>query len=58
MCIRDRALVVLAVPILVAEAALLVSLLATPVPDPRLPAVAAFAPAGSPRAPANAGNPD
>jgi len=54
----ELALVVLAVPILAAEAALLVSLLATPVRDPRLPAVAAFARAGSPRAPANAGNPD
>jgi hypothetical protein len=54
----ELALVVLAVPILVAEAALLVSLLATPVPNQRVPAVAAFARLGNPRAPANAGNPD
>src|SRR5207249_3370049 len=54
----ELALVVLAVPILVAEAALLVSLLATPAPNQRVPAVAAFARPGSLRAPANAGNPE
>ena len=48
----ELALVVLAVPILLAEAALLLSLAA----NPRLPAAAVFAGTGKPRVPAEAGN--
>ncbi len=51
----ELALVVLAVPILVAEAALLVSL-AWPAPNPRVPAAAAFVLSPKPRVPAHAGN--
>jgi hypothetical protein len=54
----ELALVVLAVPILIAEAALLLSFLAPQPLNPRLPALASFGRVASARAPANAGNPD
>ena len=54
----ELALVVLAVPILIAEAALLLSFLAPQPLNPRLPALASFGRVAGAREPANAGNPD